>query len=85
MSKGHSTCPTITTRQPFSKTGEVRVIFETLEGSVRDPEVSFDGTRIIFSYRENIGENYHIAEINADGSGFHRLTSAPGVSDIDPL
>jgi hypothetical protein len=68
-----------------SKTGIVRVIFETSEGSLRDPEVSFDGKKIIFSLRKSIKEDYHIAEINSDGSGFHWLTNAKSVSDLDPL
>jgi hypothetical protein len=68
-----------------TETGDVRVIFETENGSIRDPEVSFDGKKIIFSYRESIEKNYHIAEINADGSGFRLLTSAEDASDIDPL
>jgi hypothetical protein len=54
-------------------------------GLVRDPEVSFDGKRIVFSMRRNIDDDYHIYEINVDGSGLKQLTSAPGVSDIDPL
>lgn len=68
-----------------TESGEVRVIFETKEGSLRDPEVSFDGKKIIFSLRESIESDYRIAEINADGTGFSWLTNARGVSDIDPL
>jgi hypothetical protein len=68
-----------------TKTGKVRTLFETTEGMVRDPEVSFDGTKIIFSYRKNIAEDYHIWEINADGTNLRQLTSKSGVADIDPL
>ena len=68
-----------------TESGAVRVIFETKEGSLRDPEVSFDGKKIIFSLRESIETDYRIAEINADGTGFRWLTNARGVSDLDPL
>ena len=52
---------------------------------VRDPDVHFDGRKVIFSMRRNIGEDSHIWEVNADGSGLRQLTSAPGVTDISPL
>jgi hypothetical protein len=67
------------------KTGKATAILETKTGVIRDPEVSFDGQKIIFSYRKNIEDNYHIYEINADGSNLRQLTFAEGVSDIDPL
>jgi len=51
----------------------------------RDPEVSFDGRKIVFSMRKDIKDDYHIYEINVDGTGLKQLTSAPGVFDIDPL
>jgi len=55
------------------------------EGRIRDPDVYFDGQRIVFSMRKNIRDNYHLYEINSDGSGLRALTSAEGVFDIDPL
>jgi len=66
-------------------TDEVRIIFETKSGSIRDPEVSWDARTIIFSYRDRIENDYHIAEINVDGSNFHWLSGLKGASDIDPL
>ncbi len=68
-----------------TKAGDIRIIFETIDGSIRDPEVSFDGKKIVFSLRENIESDYCIAEINSDGSGFHFLTKSNASSDIDPL
>jgi hypothetical protein len=67
------------------RSGQARVLVDPgLEGAVRDPEVSFDGTRILFSLRRRPGENYHIYEVQADGSGLRPLTSEPGATDIDP-
>ena len=55
------------------------------EGIARDPEVSFDGTRILFSMRRDSKDDYHIYEIDADGTGCGSSRSARAVSDIDPL
>jgi hypothetical protein len=66
-------------------TGQVREIFTCKEGVVRDPELSYDGTRIIFSYRKQTDDDYHIYTIDTDGSNLQQLTFAKGVSDIDPL
>ena len=67
------------------KTGIATTILDSKTGVIRDPEVSFDGQKIIFSYRKDIEDNYHIYEINADGSNLTQLTFAEGISDIDPL
>jgi hypothetical protein len=69
----------------FSKGGEVSTLIETSDGLIRDPEVHFDGRKIIFSMRKNIEDDYHIYQINADGSDLKQLTFAPGVADFDPL
>jgi len=69
----------------LAKDGRVRTLIESDEGLIRDPEVHFDGKKIIFSMRRNIEDDYHIYEINADGTGLRQLTYAPGVADFDPL
>ncbi|MFR9672807.1 MAG: hypothetical protein SNI72_07870, partial [Rikenellaceae bacterium] len=66
-------------------TKEVRTLVELEAGLVRDPELSYDGKKIIFSMRQNEDDTYSIYEINVDGTGLKRITSAAGVSDIDPL
>jgi hypothetical protein len=67
------------------KSKKVRTIFETQTGVVRDPEISYDGSKILFSYRKDKDDDYHIYEINTDGSNLKQLTHQQGVSDIDPL
>jgi len=69
----------------FAKGGEVKTLIETSDGLVRDPEVHFDGGKIVFAMRKNIEDDYHIYEIRADDMGLRQLTSAPGVADFDPL
>lgn len=67
------------------KTGTIRTLLSTETGLIRDPEVSFSGDKIIFSYRKDIEDDYHIYEIDADGKNLKQLTFARGISDIDPL
>lgn len=66
-------------------TGNITTLIELKDGVVRDPELSFDGKKIIFSMRKNKDDFYHIYEINTDGTELKQLTFAEGVSDIDPL
>jgi hypothetical protein len=66
--------------------GEARTLFAPGAGAtVRDPDVSFDGARIVFSMRRSKEDDYHIYAMKADGTEVRQLTSAPGVSDIDPI
>jgi hypothetical protein len=69
----------------FGRGGEVRTLLASPAGVVRDPEMHFDGKKIVFSMRKNIQDDYHIYECNADGSGLQQFTFAGGVTDIDPL
>ncbi len=55
-------------------------------GLVRDPEISFDGKKVLFSMRKNLEDGYHIYEMNVDGTALKQLTFAKGtIADIDPL
>jgi len=70
----------------FANGQTVRTIFDAGEnGGIRDIDVSYDGRRILFSMRKSIEEDYHIYEIDADGTGLRQLTSMTGVADIDPV
>ncbi len=66
-------------------TGEITTLIELKDGIVRDPEISFDGTKILFSMRKSLEDSYHIYEMNVDGSDMRQLTFAEGVADIDPI
>ena len=46
-------------------TGRVQTLVDVPDGVVRDPEVHFDGQRIVFAMRRNRDEDYHIWEIAA--------------------
>ena len=66
-------------------TGRITTLVSVPYGIARDPELHFDGKRIVFSMRRTIEEDYHIWEVNIDGTGLRQLTSADNVSDFDPL
>lgn len=65
--------------------GKSTVILESKEGIIRDPELSYDAKKIIFSMRKDKNDFYHIYEMNIDGSGLKQLTFAKNISDIDPV
>jgi len=67
------------------RTGAVRTILDAPQGGLRDPEVHFDGSRVVFSYRPTQAEDYHIWEINADGAGLRQVTQGAACSDLDPM
>ncbi|MBE0542649.1 MAG: hypothetical protein IH623_14920 [Verrucomicrobia bacterium] len=69
----------------FARGGEARTLLELPDGVVRDPEVYFDGRKVVFSMRTNAADSYHVYEINTDGSGLRQLTFAKDVDDLDPL
>jgi len=68
----------------FGRGGEVKTLLEASGGIARDPDVDFDGRRILFAMRRNAADSYHIYRMLADGSGIQQLTSGSDVSDIDP-
>lgn len=67
------------------RTRRARIVVGELPGrTIRDPEVSYDGRKIVFSMRAGAADDYHIWTVNADGTDLRQLTFARGVSDIDP-
>ncbi len=65
------------------KTGKVTVLLDDPKGSVRDPQVHYDGKKIIFSYRKGGTETFHLYEIGADGSSLKQITDGQ-YDDIEP-
>lgn len=59
------------------RTGAADVLFDAQGGSVRDPQVHYDGERILFSYRRAQTDFYHLYEINRDGTGLRQITDGP--------
>jgi len=65
------------------RTKKLTIILADPAGGIRDPQVHYDGRKILFSYRKGGEEQYHLFEINSDGTGLRRLTD--GIyDDIEP-
>lgn len=64
-------------------TGKLTVLLDDPKGSVRDPQVHYDGRTILFSYRPGGSDFFHLYQINADGTGLTQLTTGP-CDDIEP-
>lgn len=65
------------------RTGRLTVLLDDPTGGVRDPQVHYDGQKILFSYRPGGSGVYHLYEIHCDGSGLTQLTDGPD-DDIEP-
>jgi len=65
------------------RTGETSVILDDPSGGVRDPQIHYDGDRILFSYRKGGSKYYHLYEIDVDGTNLRQLTDGP-YDDIEP-
>lgn len=75
------------------RTGRLAALLDDPKGSIRDPQVSYDGTKILFSWRPGGTEHYHLYELTlpaSDGSlpvapgAIRRLTQGP-FDDIEPV
>src|ERR1017187_5353075 len=64
-------------------TGKLSTLLDDPRGGVRDPQVHYDASKILFSYRKGGTEQYHLYEINPDGSGLRQLTDG-AYDDIEP-
>ncbi len=65
-------------------TGNISTLVNDPEGTVRDPQLHYDGQKILFSWRKAGSEHFHIYEINVDGTGLKQLTFGP-YADIEPI
>ncbi len=57
------------------RTGQIRTLLDAGAGSIRDPQVHYDGDRILFSYRKAGSDSFHLHEIRSDGTGLRQLTA----------
>lgn len=64
-------------------TEELTVLFKDERGTFRDPQLHYDGKRIIFSYRKGGEEHFHLYETDTKASFLKQITSG-AFSDIEP-
>ncbi len=65
------------------RSGDLKILLGDPAGSVRDPQMHYDGRKILFSYREGGSDFFHLCEIGVDGRGLRELTTGP-YDDIEP-
>jgi hypothetical protein len=65
------------------RTGKLTELLADAKGGVRDPQVHYDGKKVIFAYRKEGECQYHLYEMNVDGSGLRQLTDGL-FDDIEP-
>jgi len=63
---------------------EVTSLFPDFKGSYWRPDISFDGTEILFSYRPVGEKSFHVYRCYTDGSGVQQLTFGD-YDDLDPI
>ncbi len=66
------------------RSGKVSTILDDPAGGIRDPQLSYDAKKILFSYRKGGSLYYHLYEIDLDGSNLRQITDGPR-DDIEPI
>lgn len=72
----------------FLSDGTIRheVLVETKEGTIRDPDVSWDAKKILFSMRADyIDDDFHLYEYDMETRKTRQITYGAGVADIEPI
>lgn len=64
--------------------GTVRTLVDEPDGLVRDPDVSYDGRRVLFARRTSMtDDDYHLYEMSVAGGAIRQITSGRGVADYE--
>jgi mono/diheme cytochrome c family protein len=61
-----------------------QVVFETQDGFIWDLCPSWDGKKLLMSYKETNDQPFHVWEINTDGTGLRQVTRGP-YHDFNPV
>lgn len=66
--------------------GQVRTLINDPEGVLRDPDVSYDGKRVLFAWKKSLNsDDYHLYEYDMETSGVRQLTSGLGFADYEGI
>jgi len=64
--------------------GNVRTLISDSEGVIRDPDVSFDGKRILFAWKKSkLKDDYHLYEMDIETRQVRQLTFGLGFADYE--
>jgi hydrazine synthase alpha subunit-like protein/WD40 repeat protein len=64
--------------------GSVHPLTPEIGAGVRDPEVSWDGQRIVFSMKAGVTGRWQVHEVKADGTELRRISQDDRYNDFDP-
>ena len=65
---------------------KVTTLLEDKDGVFRDPDVSYDGKRILFSWKKSArGDDYHLYEMDAATRKVRQLTFGLGLADYEGI
>ncbi len=59
-------------------------LMNSTTGVIRDPDVSADGTKVLYSFKRTTSDDYHIYEMDIATKETKQLTFGSGHSDIEP-
>ena len=65
--------------------GKQTVLVDAPRGIIRDPDVSYDGSRILFAKRNSLGDDYHLYEMNVANRQVRQLTNTGNVADYEGI
>ena len=66
--------------------GKVETLVEDKEGAIRDPDISWDGKRILFSWKKSPDQDdYHLYEMDLATKQIRQLTHELGVADYEGI
>jgi hypothetical protein len=64
--------------------GRVQPLLQTREGILRNPDVSYDGQRILFAWKKSDrGDDFHLYEMDMNSGAVRQLTDEPGCADYE--
>lgn len=66
-------------------TNKVRTLVADPKGAIRDPAVSWDGTKVVFAWKKSLdGDDYHLYELEVASGNIRQITSGLGFADYEP-
>lgn len=63
---------------------EEELLIDSPNGVVRDPDVSADGEKVVFSWKQNKQDDYHIYIYDLETDFVEQITFGQGISDTEP-
>ena len=64
--------------------GRVGTLIDAPDGVIRDPDVSYDGKRILFAWKKSDrGDDYHLYEMELETGEVRQLTFGLGFADYE--